>query len=82
MQLFKVKQKFQRPRIPDAQIEDVVRHQVLDSGVTIQEGSHIAITICMSMNIYMSPKGISLVYGRHGSQNNLQATHIIIWCDN
>jgi hypothetical protein len=44
MQLFKVKQKFQRPRIPDAQIEDVVRHQVLDSGVTIQEGSRIAIT--------------------------------------
>ena len=44
MQLFKVKQKFNRTQIPDEQIEEVVKQQIRDSGVTVQKGSQIAIT--------------------------------------
>ena len=43
MKLYKVKQVFNKTKIPGDQIEAVVRQQIADSGVTIAKGATIAI---------------------------------------
>jgi hypothetical protein len=45
MKLIKVKQSFPRQIIPDDQIEEHVRQQIRDSGLTLQRGSQIAIAV-------------------------------------
>jgi hypothetical protein len=45
MTLTKVKQHFPRPKIPDDQIEAVVKQQFFDAGVMIAAGANIAIAV-------------------------------------
>lgn len=43
MKVFKVRQRFPRPRIPHEDIEAVVRQQLVESGITVKKGDRIAI---------------------------------------
>ncbi len=45
MQLTKIKQKFPRKRIPGNRLEEYVRQQIRDSGLTFPGGSQIAIAV-------------------------------------
>jgi hypothetical protein len=45
MKLIKVKQKFERTKIPDEKIEKIVKQQFVDSGVAVKKGSRIAIAV-------------------------------------
>lgn len=45
MTLTKIRQTFNRPKIDDEQIEEVVRQQMSASGVNIAQGAHIALAV-------------------------------------